>query len=85
MSRTRGTGAVLFAVDVSDDHAGGRHRGQVPPVQDAYRALSRASVPSEDLDVRMAGTRSFLGTRSVQGTRFGEGASRRVRPPGVFW
>jgi nucleotide-binding universal stress UspA family protein len=57
VSLARGTGAVLYAVDVRDDHTGGDgYRGGPPAMQDAYHALSRASVPSDDLDVRIVVT-----------------------------
>ncbi|WP_233308794.1 universal stress protein [Pseudonocardia terrae] len=51
-----GTGAVLYAVDVRDDHTGDEYRAGPPAMQDAYHALSRASVPSDDLDVRIVVT-----------------------------
>lgn len=56
LSLARGTGAVLYAVDVRDDRTGDRRRGEPPAMQDAYYALSRASVPSHDLDVRIVVT-----------------------------
>lgn len=57
VSLARGTGAVLYAVDVRTDHrTGDGSRGGPPAMQDAYHALSRASVPSDDLDVRIVVT-----------------------------
>jgi nucleotide-binding universal stress UspA family protein len=47
----RGTGAVLYAVDVRDDESG-VHVGP-PASQDAYEALARAAVSADDLDVRI--------------------------------
>src|SRR4051812_32861172 len=56
VSLARGTGAVLYAVDVRDDHTGDEYRAGPPAMQDAYHALSRASVPSDGLDVRIVVT-----------------------------
>lgn len=57
MSLARGTGAVLYAVDVRDDRDGATGpRGGPPALQDAYHALAQASVPTDDVDVRLVVT-----------------------------
>lgn len=57
VSLARGTGAVLYAVDVRDDHtAGAGSRSGPPALQDAYYALSRTSVSADDVDVRIVVT-----------------------------
>jgi nucleotide-binding universal stress UspA family protein len=53
VSLARGTGAVLYAVDVRDDHTGDGYRVGPPAMQDAYHALSRSS---DDLSVRIVVT-----------------------------
>ncbi|MCE0762476.1 universal stress protein [Pseudonocardia kujensis] len=57
MSLARGTGAALYAVDVRDDRDGATGpRGGPPALQDAYHALAQASVPADDVDVRLVVT-----------------------------
>lgn len=57
MSLVRGTGAVLYAVDVRDDHTPGAGGPCGPPaLQDAYHALAQASVPADDVDIRLVVT-----------------------------
>ena len=56
-SLARGTGAVLYAVDVRGDHTPGAGGPCGPPaLQDAYHALARASVPADDVDIRLVVT-----------------------------
>ncbi|GAA2866323.1 hypothetical protein GCM10010472_24600 [Pseudonocardia halophobica] len=55
VSLARGTGAVLYAVDVR--HGDGTSSRWGPPaMQNAYHALAQASAPVDDVDVRIVVT-----------------------------
>ncbi|MEU7811191.1 universal stress protein [Pseudonocardia sp. NPDC049154] len=60
MSLARGTGAVLYAVDVRDEHddraAGAGGRCDPPALQDAHRALAQASISADDVHIRLVVT-----------------------------
>lgn len=58
VSLARGTGAILYAVDVRGDTAtGGGRRTGPPALQHAYHALSQEGLPpADDVDVRIVAT-----------------------------
>ncbi|WP_433502602.1 universal stress protein [Pseudonocardia halophobica] len=55
VSLARGTGAVLYAVDVRRGD-GTSSRCGAPAMQNAYHALAQASAPVDDVDVRIVVT-----------------------------